>query len=136
MMSLMDFYIHLYDDRSDLNTFNLNEFVHEKLIIEDYSTLQELILPGKHQYVVVMTVGFRTDDIVVRALLNKEFRYFGLLGSKAKIEKMFTDYKAEGISEALLHKIHAPVGLTIKSQTPEEIAVSIAAEIIQVKNSQ
>lgn len=135
MMSLMDFYIHLYDDRSDLNTFNQNEFVQEKLIVEDYSTLQEIIQPGDHEYIVVMTVGYRTDDIVVRALLNKEFRYFGLLGSKAKIDKMFADYKSEGISEALLNKIHAPIGLSIKSQTPEEIAISIAAEIIQVKNS-
>ena len=47
---------------------------------------------------------------------------------------MFDGYHKEGISETLLQQVHAPVGLTIKSQTPEEIAVSIAAEIIQIKN--
>ncbi len=48
---------------------------------------------------VVMTFGYRTDNIVVKALLNKDFKYFGLLGSKKKIEKMFTDYSNEGVAE-------------------------------------
>ncbi len=81
-----------------------------------------------------MTFGYRTDDIAVRALLQKDFKYFGLLGSKKKIEKMFTEYRKEGIEEGVLKKIHSPIGIQIKSQTPEEIAVSIAAEIIKVKN--
>ena len=81
-----------------------------------------------------MTVGYRTDDIVVRALLEKSFAYFGVLGSKKKIEKLFSDYIAEGISKDLLQNIHAPVGMAINSRTPEEIAISIAAEIIQAKN--
>jgi xanthine dehydrogenase accessory factor len=82
-----------------------------------------------------MTFGYRTDDIALRALINKKFRYLGVLGSKAKIAKMFSDYKAEGWSEERLSQIHAPIGINIKSQTPEEIAVSIAAEIIKVKNN-
>jgi xanthine dehydrogenase accessory factor len=67
-------------------------------------------------------------------LLDKEFRYFGLLGSSAKFGKLLADYRAEGVAEALLGKIRSPAGLSIHSQTPEEIAISIAAEIIQVKN--
>ena len=134
MMQDMEFYIHLYDDRSNLKTFNENDYVHEKKILTDYAELAELISGGNNQYVVVMTVGYRTDDIVVRTLWEKQFRYFGLLGSKSKIEKMFNDYRAEGVSESLLQPIHAPVGIAIHSQTPEEIAISIAAEIIQVKN--
>jgi xanthine dehydrogenase accessory factor len=136
LMQHMEFYIHLYDDRSCLKTFLENEYAHEKKIIPDYRELADLIAGGKHQYVVVMTVGYRTDDIVVRTLWNKQFRYFGLLGSKSKIEKMFTDYRAEGVPASLLQLIHAPVGIAIHSQTPEEIAVSIAAEIISVKNRQ
>ena len=134
MMQDMEFYIHLYDDRSDLTTFLENNYVHEKKILADYAELAELISGENNQYVVVMTVGYRTDDIVVRTLWNKKFRYFGLLGSKSKIEKMFNDYRAEGVSGSLLQPIHAPVGIAIHSQTPEEIAISIAAEIIQVKN--
>ena len=135
MMREMEFYIHLYDDRSSLKTFLENDYAHEKKIIPDYTTLKELIPSGASHYVVVMTVGYRTDDMVVRTLWEKNFRYFGLLGSKSKIEKMFNDYRAEGVPPHLLQPIHAPVGMAIHSQTPEEIAVSIAAEIIQVKNA-
>ena len=134
MMREMDFYIHLYDDRSALKTFTENEYAHEKKIVGDYKEVQHLIPEGANHYIVVMTVGYRTDDIVVRTLWNRPFKYFGLLGSKSKIEKMFSDYLAEGVPAELLSQMHAPVGIAIHSQTPEEIAVSIAAEIIQVKN--
>jgi xanthine dehydrogenase accessory factor len=81
-----------------------------------------------------MTFGYRTDDSALRALIKKDFKYLGLLGSQSKIQKMFSDLKKNGISDELINKIHAPVGLQIHSQTPEEIAVSIAGEIIMVKN--
>ena len=134
LMGTMDFYIHLFDDREGLNTIETNNYVHEKKIVNDYSEVKELIPPGENNYVVVMTFGYRTDYIAVKALMNKDFKYFGLLGSKNKIEKMFSDYRKEGINDEVLKKIHSPIGIQIKSQTPEEIAVSIAAEIIKVKN--
>jgi xanthine dehydrogenase accessory factor len=134
LMSGMDFYIYLIEDRKDLNTLEQNDFVHEKLIVEDYSHLQNIVKDGEDVYVVIMSFGYRTDDLAVRALWKKEFAYLGLLGSAAKIDKMFAAYRQEGISENDLQKIYAPVGLPINSQTPEEIAVSIAAQIIEVKN--
>lgn len=135
MMRGMDFYITLYDDRQDLKTFLENEYVHEKFLLTDYSECKERIPAGNH-YVVVMTVGYRTDDIVIKSLLNKQFTYFGVLGSKKKLAKMFSDYRQQGIAENMLQQIHSPVGIAINSQTPEEIAVSIAAEMISVKNTQ
>jgi len=134
IMSDMDFYICVYDNRKELNTLEQNDFVHEKIIVDDYSALTSLIPSGNNHYIIVMTFGYRTDDTAVRALLGKEFAFFGLLGSSAKISKMFAGYRNEGIEEQLLQRIYAPVGLLIHSQTPEEIAVSIAAQIIQVKN--
>jgi xanthine dehydrogenase accessory factor len=134
MMQEMEFFVHLYDDRSSLKTFNENNFVHEKIVIDDYEGLAALIPDGSNQYVVIMTVGYRTDDMALRTLWKKQFRYLGLLGSKSKVEQMFTEYREEGVPPSLLKTIHAPVGMAIHSQTPEEIAVSIAAEIIQVKN--
>ena len=135
LMRSMDFYIRVYDDRQDLNTVAQNEFAHETILLDSYEKLTELIPPGnKNHYVVIMTFGYRTDDIALRALLNKPLRYLGLLGSANKINNMFTAYEANGISRESLMAIHAPIGLTIKSQTPEEIAISIAAEIIKEKN--
>jgi len=129
----MDFYIYLYDNRESLNTFQFNNFVDEKILLQDYTELKA-IEPYDNDYVVIMTMGYKTDDIVVRALMDKPFKYIGVLGSKKKVQKMFTDYRNEGIAAEVLKRIHAPIGIPINSQTPEEIAISIAAEIIKVKN--
>jgi xanthine dehydrogenase accessory factor len=135
LMRSMDFYTRMYDERKDLKTMVENNAAHEKYFVNDYTELKNMIPSGNNHYVVIMTFGYRSDDIALKALLEKEFKYFGLLGSKNKIEKMFDDYRKEGVAEEKLQRIHTPIGLTIKSQTPEEIAVSIAAEIIKVKNS-
>ena len=134
LMSKLDFYIHLYDNRDELNTFQQNNFVHEKKLITDYSELKALIPSDNSHYVVVMTFGYRTDTIAIKALLHKQFKYMGVLGSSKKMEKLFSDFKEEGIDENKLNHIYTPIGLQIKSETPEEIAVSIAAEIISIKN--
>lgn len=134
IMSMLEFYIHVYDNRPQLHTFLENEWAHEKIIVEDYSVLKDIIPEGVNHYVVVMTMGYRSDDIVIRALLHKRFRYLGVLGSQAKITQLFGEYQAAGIPAQVLHNIHAPIGMPIKSQTPEEIAVSIAAEIIRERN--
>ena len=135
LMCNMDFYIHVYDERVGLNTIEENSFAHEKHIVSSYAALGSLIPNGDNVYVVIMTFGYRTDDNAVRSLLGKEFKYIGLLGSQKKIEKMFEDYQSEDIDTSLLKKIKAPIGLFIKSETVEEIAVSIAAEIILYKNT-
>ncbi|GAB3989119.1 hypothetical protein GCM10028807_13330 [Spirosoma daeguense] len=135
LMSKMDFYVRIFDDRDDLHTMGQNNDVHEKVIVKQYDELASLIPSGSQHYVVIMTFGYRTDDLAIRALLGKQVKYIGLLGSKAKIGKLFSQYRSEGITPEVLQQIHAPIGIPINSQTPDEIAVSIAAEIIRVKNS-
>ena len=131
LMATMDFYIVLYDDRGGLDSFLRNDYTHEKKIIGNYQQLNELVTGGSEDYVVVMTQGYRTDDQAIRALIQKDFKYFGVLGSKTKVEKLMAAFRSEGFPEQRLGKLRAPAGLAIHSQTPEEIAVSIAAEIIQ-----
>ena len=130
----LDFYIHLFEERKDLNTVLENNFAHEKKIVGDYSELHNLIPEGENNYVAVMTFGYRTDDATVRALAGKKFRYVGVLGSESKMEQLFSEWRADKLPSQWLDKICSPIGLQIKSETPEEIAVSIAAQIIQVKN--
>ena len=135
LMSKMDFYIRLFDDRPELNTISKNTFAHEKHVIESYEQIAEKVTGGTNAYVVVMTLGFASDEIVIRRLLDKKFRYFGVLGSKAKMATLLKNLKKEGYPEEKLKNIRTPIGLPINSQTPEEIAISIAAEIISVKNA-
>lgn len=134
LMRTMDFYIHLFEDREHLNTVEQNQSTNEKIIVNDYSELKNLIPSGKNNYVVLMTFGYRTDALALRAVIDKEFKYLGMLGSKAKIKQLFEELMAEGISEEKIDRIHSPIGIDIKSETPEEIAVSIAAEIVAIKN--
>lgn len=135
LMSKLDFHLTLFDDRADLNTFAKNRFVHQKHRLDSYENIGELIPSGNEVYVVVMTVGYRTDEAVIRQLLHKNFRYFGVLGSAAKMETLLGQLRGEGVPEAQLVRIRTPIGLKINSRTPEEIAVSVAGEIIGVKNA-
>jgi xanthine dehydrogenase accessory factor len=134
IMAMMNFYVHVIDTRSELNTLEENEFAHEKKVVDDFEKLREIIPAGDDTYVVIMSVGYRTDDVALRSIMGRDFKYVGVLGSGKKIDKMFTDYKLEGLDEEWLSKVYSPIGLQIHSQTPEEIAISIAAEIIKVKN--
>ncbi len=136
LMSKMDFHISLFDDRADLNTLAKNKFVHAKTIIESYEKIGQCIEGGNNVYTVVMTLGYKFDEIVIRRLFDKKFKYFGVLGSRAKMKTLLRTLEKEGFDKEKLNQIHTPIGLKINSRTPEEIAVSIAAEIIAVKNSE
>ena len=85
LMSKMDFDIRLLDDRPELNTLDKNRFVSEKHIIKSYEQIDEQVPSGPNTYVVVMTLGYKSDETVIRRLLDKDFKYFGVLGSKAKM---------------------------------------------------
>lgn len=135
LMSALDFRIELFDDREGLNTFEAVQYVNRKALI-DYTKIAEVIPEGDDVFVVVMTFGYRTDEVVVRKLIGKKFRYFGVMGSKEKMKVLFSKMIEDGFKEDDIQAIHAPIGLQIGSKTPEEIAVSIAAQIIQIKNTQ
>ncbi len=135
LMRTMDFYIRVYDVRSELKTMLENEAAYEKHFVNSYSELSDLVVNGPDHYVVIMTMGYRSDDIALKALLNKQFTFLGVLGSQSKIKKMMEEYEQDVVEKKFIQNIYAPVGLAIKSQTPEEIAVSIAAQIIQLKNT-
>lgn len=134
LMSKMDFHISLFDDRPELNTIAKNQFAHEMIIIDGYDHIADHIPSGDRTFVVVMTLGYKSDEVVIRKLLDKDLTYFGVLGSKAKMHTLINSLIEDGLSAEKLAHIHTPIGLAINSHTPEEIAVSIAAEIISVKN--
>ena len=135
LMSKMDFHISLFDDRPDLNTIEKNRFAHSITIVDDYDEIGSKIPDGPRSYVVVMTLGYASDERVIRSLIDKHFKYFGVLGSNAKMSVMLRKLSKEGLPAEKLDRIRTPIGIAIHSRTPEEIAISIAAEIIAVKNA-
>ena len=84
-------------------------------------------------FVVVLTRGHRQDLDVLRALAGREFRYVGLIGSKAKVARLTASLIEAGVPADWIQRLHAPIGFDIGAISPEEIAVSILAELIAVR---
>jgi xanthine dehydrogenase accessory factor len=85
-------------------------------------------------YAVIVTRGHRHDLDALRALAPRGLRYLGLIGSRAKVKRVYDALLEEGLSPEALRSVHAPIGLDIGAITPQEIAVSILAELIAVKH--
>lgn len=134
VMATLPFRIVVLDDRPELPTLSANTYAHETRIVE-YGELTEHVPEGDDSWVVVMTFGHRHDETALRALIGHRVRYLGLLGSEAKVAQMFASMRADGVPAEFLESVSAPVGVPIASHTPEEIAISIAAEIIRERNS-
>ncbi len=134
-MHQLGFHVHLMDDRTDLNTMAANEWAHERSVV-DYGRIADTITDDPELYVVLVSFGYRTDDILVRQLIRKRFKYLGMMGSAEKIKTLVEGLRKDGVTEEAIARVKAPIGLPIGSRTPEEIAVSIAAEIIGVKNAE
>ncbi|MFX0209656.1 MAG: XdhC family protein, partial [Candidatus Hodarchaeota archaeon] len=94
----------------------------------------------KDSYIVIITYSHELDEQILKYLLSKHqkefytWKYLGMIGSKRKVKEIFSRLESQGIDPRLLERVHAPIGVPIRSQTPEEIAISIAAEIIDVQN--
>ncbi len=134
ILKFLNFRVILFDNRKNLNTFKSNEFVDEKHIIS-YENILDYIPSNSQNFIALMTNKYTEDKLVLSKLINSDFFYLGVLGSKEKIKIMFTSLLNESVSQEKLDTIHAPIGISIKSQTPEEIAISIAAEIIEQRQN-
>ena len=100
---------------------------------EPWEDAFEKLAPNESSYIVVVTRGHRDDMRVLRWAVSTPARYIGLIGSKRKVIEIYKVLKSEGIAREKLERVHAPIGIAIGALTPEEIAVSIAAELIAVR---
>ncbi len=134
VIATLGFHITVLDDRKNLPTMAANTCAHVKDVIS-YKDISSIIPEGNNIYVVIMTYGHQSDELVLESIISKKCRYIGMMASAAKKQQIFTNLEEKGISKDLLNNIYSPIGIGINSNTPEEIAVSIAAELIKVKNS-
>jgi xanthine dehydrogenase accessory factor len=101
-----------------------------EIIAEDYEKAMARLAPNESSYIVIVTRGHRDDMRVLRWAVQTPARYVGMIGSKRKTIAIFRELQNEGLPANLFDRVHAPVGLDIGAVTPEEIAVSITAELI------
>jgi xanthine dehydrogenase accessory factor len=127
------FRVHVVDDREKFA--NRERFPQATAVVVDDipSWIDRANLPP-HAYAVIVTRGHTNDLEALRALAPRELRYLGLIGSRAKVARIYDALLADQMAPATLEKVHAPIGLDIGAVTPQEIAVSILAELIAVKH--
>jgi xanthine dehydrogenase accessory factor len=102
----------------------------EQVIAEDFDKAAAQLAPTESSYIVIVTRGHRDDMRMLRWAVQTPARYIGMIGSKRKTIAIFKELQAEGLPAHLFDRVHAPIGLDIGAITPEEIAVSITAELI------
>ena len=129
----LGFYVVVYDNRESLNTLENNLAAHQTYVV-DYDEIADHLQRGEQSYVVIMTNKYTDDKLALSKLIRNKYKFMGVLGSKAKLKTLWKELLKEGFTREELDKVHAPIGLAIKSETPHEIAISIAAQVIAIKN--
>lgn len=140
LLTSLGFWPIVIDDRIEY----LNESFKHPQVVEiltgDIPEIIDTINFGKGCYIIILTYSHDLDEKILKYLLTTRkhemtsWKYLGMIGSKRKVEEIFTRLESQGISSDLLKIVHSPIGIPIGSQTPTEIAISIAAEIIKVRN--
>lgn len=127
------FRVHVVDDREKFaNAERFPDAV--EIVVDDIPAWLARTALSPHAYVVIVTRGHTNDLDALRALAPRELRYLGLIGSRAKVARIYEALTAERMPAEQLTHVHAPIGLDIGAVTPQEIAVSILAELIAVKH--
>ena len=101
-----------------------------QVIAQDFDAALASLTPSESSYLVIVTRGHHDDMRVLRWAVQTQARYIGMIGSKRKAIAIFRELTNEGLSPRLFERVHSPIGLDIGAITPEEIAVSVVAELI------
>jgi len=127
------FTVHVVDDREKFA--NADRFpTAAEIVVDDIPAWIARAQLPPHAYAVIVTRGHTNDLEALRALAPRDLRYLGLIGSRAKVARIYDELAKGDISAEALDRVHAPIGLDIGAVTPQEIAVSILAELIAVKH--
>jgi xanthine dehydrogenase accessory factor len=105
----------------------------EEIWVEEFGGVGAKIEPDEQTYMVIVTRGHMYDYTVLKQVLPMACRYIGMIGSRRKRDIIYQQLIQDGHTQEELNRIRAPIGLAINAETPEEIAVSIVAELIKVK---
>ena len=131
MASRLDFEIHVIDDRPEFA--NTKRFPMAKIYQEEFESALNRLGSGPEDYFAVLTRGHAWETECVAHILGGSLAYLGMIGSKAKVAAVRARLAELGFSPEAVDRIHAPIGLKLGGQTPAEIAVSIAAQLVQVR---
>lgn len=132
MAKMLGYEVTVVDDR--LSFANVTRFsTADKVICDDFERALDRISINPQTFVVIITRGHRYDKVCLSKVINQPASYIGMIGSRKRVKALITELEEEGVSKELLEKLYSPIGLKIGAETPEEIAVCILGELIQVQ---
>ena len=126
----LEFDVTIFDDRGDLLDRFAPQGAHR--VVGDVAAQLSAAPIDADTYCVIVTRGHGHDEQALAAVVGRGPKYVGMIGSRRKIKLVFDDLRERGIAPDALDKVHAPIGLDIGAETVEEIALSIAAQLINV----
>lgn len=131
---MMGFAVTVVDDRDEFA--NVSRFPNCRVIVcPSYDNAFDGIHINEQSYIAIMTRGHLHDGTVLKQALQTPARYIGMIGSSRKRDALYAELRKDGVTDEAISRCHCPIGLTIKAQSPEEIAVSIMAELILCRAS-
>ena len=105
----------------------------DRVICGDFAEELRRFLIDANTYIVLVSRGHKQDELSLREVVSSEAAYVGMIGSRRRVGTVLTHLAREGLDRQALERVHTPIGLDIAAETPEEIAVSIIAEIVSVR---
>ena len=134
MAKMMGFRVVVIDPRPEYN--NVDRFPEaDSLIVEEYESAFSKLGVDENSYIVIYTTGYVVDEQCLHFAVGTKAKYIGMIGSKKKIKEVKEHLRQKGVASEQLDRVHSPMGLEIGAETPEEIAISILAELIKLKRT-
>jgi xanthine dehydrogenase accessory factor len=133
LATFVGFRVQVVDDRAEFANAERFPEAEEIIVVNDYDDALQKLAIGHGAFVVIVTRGHLHDKTVLIHALRSEAAYIGMIGSRPKRDHIFKTLLKQGFAQADLRRVHCPVGLSISAETPEEIALSIVAELVQTR---
>ncbi len=130
---ILDFHVAVLDDR--ILFANRERFPQaDEILVGDMAEALRGMAITPSTYIVLITRGHKYDEPCLREIIDSPAKYIGMIGSRRRIKACFQRFREEEkIAEEIIERVYAPIGLDINTETPEEIALSILAEIVKVR---
>lgn len=135
MSAILGYRVTVVDDREEFASRKRLPDPAINLVVSDYDTASTKLNIGLNTAVVIVTRGHQFDEVCLRSVIRSEARYIGMIGSKRRVLAVFDRLNREGFTREELTRVHAPIGLRIGGRSPQEIGISIVAEIISHLNN-
>ena len=135
LCKVLGFYVVVVDDRNEFANAQRFETADEVIVADYFDRVTDRVKIDQHSFVIIVTRGHIYDKEVLAQMLLTDAQYIGMIGSRTKRNEVYQSLLEEGFTFRDLERVYSPIGLPIHGETPEELAVSIAAEMIQVRRT-